>query len=101
VSRASDLRAVTEVIALAVRTHGRKRGWFEAARLLRVTERWVKSASYGEPIAAPDAIVIEQAALTLARARAAQLRAELNEIERGLANVDVLDAGVVAREARR
>lgn len=99
-SGATETRAVREVIAMAVRTHGRKRGWHEAARLLRVTERWVKAACYGEPFAAPDPIIIAEAAIALARVRAAQLRAELNELERGL-NGENLDCTLTMGEPAR
>ena len=88
----NDPRAVREIIALAVRTHGRKRGWHVAASLLGTTERWVKSATYGESIAAPCAIRAERARLELARQRAAQLRAELADLERSL-HGDTVEAG--------
>ena len=90
-NRSSEFRAVTEVIDMACRLHGRKRGWCHAAQLLGVTERWVKGAVYGEPIASPDAIVVEHARVELARARAAQLRAELAQIE-GLLDGETVDA---------
>lgn len=79
-SAATEQRDVREVIALAVRTFGRKRGWFEAARLLSVTERWVKAATYGEPIAAPCPQASARARLALAEQRLAQLDREAAEL---------------------
>jgi hypothetical protein len=90
-NRSSELCSVTEVIAMACRLYGRKRGWCQAARLLGVTERWVKAAAYGEPIAPPGAVIVESARIELARARAAQLRAELAQIE-GLLDGETVDA---------
>lgn len=87
----AEIRSVREVIALAVRTYGRKSGWHRAATLLGTTERWVKAATYGEPIAAPCPIRAAEARLTLARQRAAQLRAELAELETAHGSL-VLDA---------
>jgi hypothetical protein len=80
VSASSEIRDVREVIALAVRTSGRKRGWALAANLLGTTERWVKSATYGEPIAAPCATRAARARLALAEQRLAQLDAEATEL---------------------
>lgn len=90
-SRATERRDVIHVIATACAIHGRKRGWHVAAELLGVTERWVKAAVYGEPIALPAAHRIIAARTALGRARVAQLRAELAQIERGLDDREVLD----------
>lgn len=81
-SASSEIRDVREVIALAVRTHGRKSGWHRAAQLLGTTERWIKGAAYGEPIAAPCATRAARARLALAEQRLAQLDAEADELKR-------------------
>lgn len=86
-----DLATAREAIALACRTHGRKRGWHVVARMLGVPERRVESIVYGEP-ARVDPITAQAARNALARQRAAQIRAELAELE-GHANEGcVLDA---------
>jgi hypothetical protein len=90
-SMSSEIRAVRELISLACRTHGRKRGWHAVARTLGVTERWVKSASYGEPIATPDPIRVQAARNALARQRAEQIRAELAQIEEASHAGEILD----------
>lgn len=77
------LRHAREAIALACRSHGRKRGWHVAASLLGVPERRVEAIAYGEP-ARIDPIRAEQARIELARQRAAQIRAELLDLERTL-----------------
>lgn len=78
-----DLARAREVIALSCRIHGRKRGWHAAAELLGVPERRIESILYGEP-ARVDPIRVEQARLSLSRTRAAQLRAELAQLEEAL-----------------
>jgi hypothetical protein len=80
-SAATENRAVREVIALACRTYGRKSGWHRVAQQLGVTERWIKAATYGEPTAPPDPLVVQEARLALARQRAAQIKAELATLE--------------------
>lgn len=94
-------RDAREAVALACRTYGRKRGWHLAAGLLGVSERVIKAITYGEsarvcPIAAA------AARLAIARQRAAQIRAELTELEGHLAHDRVvLDmAGAPDGEAR-
>jgi len=66
----------TEVIAEAVRLHGRARGWHIAARLLGVSERTVRGITYGETSGAtiPTETAMHARA-TLRRQRAAELRA--------------------------
>lgn len=78
-----ELGRARDVIALACRTHGRKRGWHIAAELLGVPERRIESILYGEP-ARVDPIRVEHARLTLSRTRAAQIRAELAQLEEAL-----------------
>ena len=70
-----------EAIALAVRIHGRKRGFHAAATLLRRSERWVHGFHYHDEGAAPGWNTAHAALLTLRRQRAAQLRAELATME--------------------
>lgn len=85
------LRSAREAIALACRSHGRKRGWHVAASLLGVPERRVEAIVYGEP-ARIDPIRAEQARIELARQRAAQIRAELLELDRSL-NGESMEGG--------
>jgi hypothetical protein len=75
-----DLLTAREAIAIACRTHGRKRGWHLVATLLGVPERRVESIAYGEP-ARVDPIAARTARNTLAKQRIAQLRAELAQLE--------------------
>lgn len=95
--------AAREVCAALVRQHGAKRGLHLAGQRLRISERWARGIHYGEAthVSAALAIRAEAARIELSRARAAQLRAELLEIERGLANAELLDARVGAGEAQR
>jgi hypothetical protein len=77
----------TEVIAEAVRLHGRSRGWHLASKLLGVSERTVRGITYGETTGAtiPTETALHARA-TLRRERAAQLRAELAALENAIAN---------------
>jgi cyanate lyase len=75
----SAARHAREAIALAVRTHGRKRGWHVAAQMLGVSERVVRAIQYGEA-ARPDEAAAMRARLTLAERRLAQLNIEAAEM---------------------
>lgn len=76
-----SVRAAREVVSLACRVAGsRKRGWDLAARMLRSSERVMKAVTYGEP-ARVDPLTAQAARNALARQRAAQIRAELAELE--------------------
>ena len=80
-----------ECVALACRLHGTKRGEVVAAELLGITERTARAIRYGETNGASiDPDVAFSARMTLRRARAEQLRAELRELE----NMHVRDFGV-------
>lgn len=94
-----DLRAARDVIALACRVHGRKRGWHHAAALLGVSERRIESIVYGEP-ARVDPIRAEAARAALVRSRAEQLRAELAQIEGALRGGDLHMGGAEAHGCR-
>ena len=74
-------REAHDVIALASRLHGRKRGFHVAATLLRRSERWVHGFHYHDEGAAPDFNTAHAALMTLRRQRAAQIRAELTAME--------------------
>ena len=76
-----NLCEAREVIALAVRIHGRKRGFHVAATLLRRSERWVHGMHYHSEGAPPGYATAHAALMTLRRQRAALLRAELFNIE--------------------
>lgn len=75
-----DLLAAREAIAIACRSHGRKRGWALVAGLLGIPERRVESIAYGEP-ARVDPVAAREARNILARQRIAQIRAELVQLE--------------------
>lgn len=87
-----DLLAAREAIELACRTFGRKRGWHIAAQMLGVTERRVESIVYGERVARIAPQIAQQARNTLARQRAAAIRAELGTLEGGTNEGTILDA---------
>lgn len=95
--------AAREVTAALVRQNGVKRGLHLAGQRLGCSERWARGIHYGETLFISRALAerAEAARIELSRQRAAVLRAELLELERGLSNVDVLDALGVAREAGR
>lgn len=77
------IKQARDVITLACRIHGRKRGWHVASELLAVPERRIEAIAYGEPARVdPDRVI--SAHITLTRTRAAQLRAELDALDRGL-----------------
>lgn len=80
------------LIALAVKIHGRKRGFAVAAALLNRSERWVHGFHYAHEGAAPEWNAAHAALMTLRRQRAALLRAELTDME----NHDLAD-DLVAR----
>lgn len=73
---------VSEVVALACRLNGRKRGFVIAAEALGVTERTVKSIAYAEPVRLDD---IEARA---AAAKSAVLRARLIAARREIAAIE-------------
>jgi hypothetical protein len=64
---------------MAVRMLGRKRGFAAAAAALQRSERWVHGFHYHDEGAAPPSA--HAALMTMRRARAAQLRAELHTLE--------------------
>lgn len=67
---------------MAVRLHGRQRGWHLAATALGVSDRTARAIQAGETTGATIAAERAFAALmTFRRARAAQLRAELAALE--------------------
>lgn len=71
-----------EAVALACRLHGKQRGWAIAAQLLGVTERTARGLAYGETTGTSiDPDIAFNARMTLRRARAEQLRAELRDLE--------------------
>lgn len=71
-----------EAVALACRLYGQKRGWAVAAGLLGITERTARAITYGETNGASvDPDIAFNARMSLRRARAEQLRAELRELE--------------------
>ncbi len=74
-------RVAHEVITLAVRLHGRKRGFAAAAVALRRSERWVHGFHYHDEGAAPVEDEAMAALMSMRRQRAQQLRAELNQLE--------------------
>lgn len=87
-----SVRAAREVVSLACRVAGsRKRGWDLAARMLRSSERVMRAVTYGEP-ARVDPLTAQAARNALARQRAAQIRAELAELEGNANEGCVLDA---------
>ncbi len=73
---------VREAIALACRLYGRKAGWHRAAQVLGIASRTARGIEYGE---ATGAAICPQRALKarlhFSRLRAAQLRAELAQLE--------------------
>lgn len=77
-----------EVIDLACRMHGKKRGFHLAATLLGISERVVKAIVYGERDSQVCPIAARKARNTLARQRREQLRAELAQLE-GTANAEI------------
>lgn len=85
---------IREVIALAVQTHGQKRGVHRAAELLGVAERTVRDIQGGRTSGASIAEeTARDAAHALRRERQAQLRAELREIEGQMNAMDVARGG--------
>jgi hypothetical protein len=78
--------AAREVTAAMVRQHGAKRGLHLSAVVLGCSERWARGIHYGEVVHISHALAdrAAEARITLARQRAAQLRAELLDIERSL-----------------
>jgi hypothetical protein len=90
--RCASLDDAHAAIDLAVRIHGRKRGFHVAAALLRRSERWVHGLHYHSEGAAPDFATAHAALMTLRRQRAASIRAELTDME----NHDLAD-DLVAR----
>lgn len=73
---------VKEVIALACRLYGTKRGEAAAAHLLGISERTARAIRYGETNGASiDPGIAHTARMTLRRERAEQLRAELRDLE--------------------
>lgn len=93
---------VREVIALAVATHGQKRGVHRAAELLGIAERTVTEIqglrTTGRTI--PEARIMS-AAITLRRDRAAQLRAELAQLEDAMDGADTQRSGASVAVAGR
>lgn len=98
----SGLFAAREYVAAMVRAHGLKRGLHLAGVVMRCSERWARAIHYGEARAVSREVSDRAAAahIDLVRARAAQIRAELHEIERGLDAGD-LDAPGAHGEAQR
>lgn len=90
-----------EVVALAVQLHGAKLGWPRAAELLGVSERTARAlhagTTTGATIPADRALA---AAATLRRDRAAQLRAELAQLEDKLDGADAQRGGARVAVAR-
>ena len=86
----------TAVIEDAVRFHGRARGWHIAAQLLGVSERTIRGIVYGETSGAtiPTLTALEARA-ELRRQRAAQVRAELRELENAIADDAAVQAGAL------
>lgn len=85
---------IRDVIALAVVTHGQKRGLHRAAELLGVAERTARDIQGGRTSGASIAEdTARDAALALRRERQAQLRAELQQIEGQMDAVDVARGG--------
>lgn len=73
---------VREAVALACRLYGTKRGDLIVADLLGISERTARAIRYGETNGASvDPDVAFAARMTLRRARAEQLRAELRDLE--------------------
>ena len=70
-----------KAIALACRIYGRKRGFHAAAEALQRSDRWVHGFHYHDQGAAPDDDTTHTALMAMRRTRAAQLRAELAEME--------------------
>lgn len=85
---------VREVIALAVATHGQKRGVHRAADLLGIAERTATDIQGGRTSgrSIPEARIMS-AAITLRRDRAAQIRAELAQLEDALDGADTQRGG--------
>jgi predicted transcriptional regulator len=92
-NRSSHVDA-TAAIAEAVRLYGRARGWHMAAQLLGVTERTVRAITYGETTGAtiPNEIAM-QARATIRRRRAAEMRADLRDLENAIENEAADQAG--------
>jgi hypothetical protein len=86
---------VREVVREHVRMHGWKRGLFLFATRCGVTERRAKALYTGEPLKllAHEWHAAMDARMTLRRERAAAIRRELAELERGL-DVEMAAQGV-------
>lgn len=80
-TRCASLADAHAAIDLAVKLHGRKRGFHVAAALLRRSERWVHGLHYHSEGAPPDFATAHAALMTLRRQRAASIRAELTDME--------------------
>jgi hypothetical protein len=75
-------RDAREAIALACRIHGRARGWHIAAQRLGISERTARAITYGEASGATiPAETAAAARMAFRRARAAAIRAELEQLE--------------------
>ena len=85
-------RLAREAVALACRTLGFKRGWAIAGQALGVSEHTARALTTGSTSGAtiPEERALA-ARLAFARARAEQLRAELEYLE-AIANADTLEA---------
>jgi hypothetical protein len=96
------IRATREFVAMMVRQHGRKRGLALAGAAVERSEHWARAVHYGEAhsVSLDVAIRAEAARLELSRQRAAQLRAELADLERTL-HGDNLDAACCRSAVRR
>jgi hypothetical protein len=82
VSLANPATHAREAVALAVRLHGRQRGWHLAATALGVSDRTARAIEAGETSGATIAAERAFAArMAFRRQRAAQLRAELAALE--------------------
>jgi cell division protein FtsB len=86
--------AAREVTAAMVRQHGAKRGLHMAAARLGCSERWARGIHYGEAahISAELAERAQTARLEILRDRVTRLKAELQQLERGLADGEMVVA---------
>lgn len=93
-------RAARDAVAIAVRLHGRQRGWHIAAAALGIADRTARAIHAGETSGTTIPAERAHAAhMAFRRQRAVQLRAELAEIEdhhdASCLDVDVHGVGVV------
>jgi len=98
----ASIIAAREYIAAVVRQHGVKRGLDVAAQRLGISERWARGIHYSEAAFVSHALDrrAQAARNELARQRAAQLRAELAELEEphgGLVLEESVGVGGAAR----